>query len=855
MKQKILLGIIVATVLFMGAGLYIVSSIDKGTAAIDNLVMLHQVEILREHLLLRVKGVQINLMSIAIEGGSFEKMESTIASTAMLSGISEECTRCHHAPNTTAQLKEMHGYVLAYQRMVTDSLKRGEQGEILVRDIFDATMIGDEVIQHVEDMIMGTSQKLESHTRDTLTQVSRMKWLVGFLLLVGPVFTMALGYVLMRSVTHPIHRLLKAIRMIEGGDLGSQVTDLKDEFRVVGDAFNRMARSLREQMARAQASEERYRALFHNAGDAVFVFEMEGDNRGRIVEANKAAAAMHGYTQDELIGLNIITDLDVKEDADLAPARMERIARGEWVQAEIHHRRKDGSVFPMEISAGVVEVNGKRHVLAFDRDITERKKNERRLRLFSEAVEAARDGIQLVGLDGKILYSNSAIKDIYGFTPAELEGRNVGSVNADPDLAEREIIPGLMQSGEWEGEVEVVHKDGNTFPIFLSTSVVRDARERPIALVGIIRDITERKQMERLLIEAKDDWEDTFDTITDMITIHDTDFNIIRANRAARERLGLPPLGKTEVKCYHYYHGLDQPQNGCICMHQTEETSEIYEPHLKSFLELRGIPRYKDKRLIGHIHIARDVTERRRAQRALQRAERMEMVGVMAAGLAHEIKNPLAGIKISMEVLVDELELGPEDKALFSKVIDEIRRIETLMKGLLDFARPPKPKAAPVPLSQFLDRSLAFVAKFPQFSTPGKSAITIRQEYSGDLPTVLIDEMQMQQVFMNLVYNAMNVMEGGGTLTISAEHDEEKAITITRFKDTGPGIPEENLRRIFQPFFTTCPKGTGLGLSISRQLVEQHGGALTAENNPEGGAVFALTLPVAERSTLERDEA
>jgi len=855
MRQKIIMGIVLATVLFLGAGLYIIASIEKGTAAIDNLVMLHQVEILREHLLLRIKGVQINLMSVAIEGATQQKLQSTLATTTMLTAFTQECTGCHHEAETMQRLRELDGHVRSYQDSVVGALNLVEKGKGAIPELYDASIQGDHVIEHVESMIMGTSQKLESRTRETLAQVNRMKGFIIGLLAVGPLFTVMLGLLFLRSVTRPITRLLGAINKIEHGELDFQVKGFRDEFREVGNAFNRMAASLKDQVARAQSSEQRYRTLFHNAGDAIFVFELEGDDPGRIVEANKAAAEMHGYTLEEIAGLNIIRDIDSDTDADLAPERMERIFKGEWIQTELQHRRKDGSLFPLEISAGMVEFEGKRYVLAFDRDITERKRSERRLRLFSEAVEAAREGIQLVGLDGKILYSNKAVEDIYGISPVELEGTDVGRMNADPGLAEREILPALMQDGAWQGEIDVRHKDGTTFPISLSTSVIREQGGRPIALVGIIRDITENKRMEQDLIRAKEDWENTFDTITDMITIHDNDYNIIRANKAARENLGLPSLTDGEVKCYHCYHGTDKPQKGCVCHERASEAREIYEPHLGRYLEMRSIPRFEGGVRMGQILIARDVTDRRRTQRALQRADRMEMVGIMAAGLAHEIKNPLAGIKVTMEVLSNELELPPEDKALVARVVDEIRRIETLMKGLLDFARPPKPVMTPVKLDEFIKKALAFLIKFPQFQGPDKPAISVVQDIPEDLPTVLIDGMQMQQVFMNLVYNAINVMPNGGTLTISCVHAEERGMAVIRFKDTGPGIPPGDLNRIFEPFYTTSPKGTGLGLSISRQLVEHHGGSLKAENSPEGGAEFTVTLPVAERSSTSLVEA
>ena len=341
--------------------------------------------------------------------------------------------------------------------------------------------------------------------------------------------------------------------------------------------FNEMSAELKQSMRQVRESEKRYRMLFESAGDAIFILEAEGENAGKIIAANPAAAEMHGYSLDEILKLNIVTDLDGPDAADQAPDRIKRMHAGEWINAEITHRRKDGTVFPVEISAGLFEVDGHKYILAFDRDISERKK------------------------------------------------------------------------------------------------------------------------MENQILQSKYDWEDTFNTIPDMITVHDMDFNIVTANKSAQKILGLPILDSLQVKCHTYIHGKNQPPAdcpSCNCL-DTEKpaTFEMYEPHLDKYLEIRAMPRFnRDKQLVGLIHVMRDITERKRVEKSLQRAEQMKIVGEWAAGLAHEIKNPLAGIKASIEMLAQEVKISEEDKHLVNKAIDEIKRIELLIKSLLNFAKPPKPQ-------------------------------------------------------------------------------------------------------------------------------------------------------------------
>lgn len=233
-----------------------------------------------------------------------------------------------------------------------------------------------------------------------------------------------------------------------------------------------------------------------------------------------------------------------------------------------------------------------------------------------------------------------------------------------------------------------------------------------------------------------------------------------------------------------------------------------------------------------------------------QKAEQMKMVGMMAAGLAHEIKNPLAGIKVSIEVLSEDSSLSEEDRNVLSGLIKEIRRIEILMKGLLEFARPSKPQFRLVNVRSILENAIKFSLK-PRSSNGSANGVEIVKEFDDSLPDIVADPIQLQQVFMNLLLNASAAMPDGGTLTLRATNDYEGKTVELAVSDTGRGIAEEDMAKIFQPFFTTRSKGTGLGLAVSKQLVEQHGGTITAEANAGGGATFRVVLPVAQLEEVQ----
>jgi len=227
----------------------------------------------------------------------------------------------------------------------------------------------------------------------------------------------------------------------------------------------------------------------------------------------------------------------------------------------------------------------------------------------------------------------------------------------------------------------------------------------------------------------------------------------------------------------------------------------------------------------------------------MHRTEQMVVVGELAAGLAHEIKNPMAGIKVAMSVLSEEAYITPEDKSVLQKVVAEITQLEGLMKSFLNFAKPQKPRLEPVNVNQMLNTTLTFHLKHQAGGAGGSGKIEIVKEF-GELPPTLADPTQMQRVFLNLFLNALHAMPRGGELGVRTSLEEDGKTIRIEVSDTGSGIREDLIKKVFQPFFTTKPKGTGLGLAISRQMIEQHDGTISVANRPGGGALFTIRLPV-----------
>ncbi len=239
-------------------------------------------------------------------------------------------------------------------------------------------------------------------------------------------------------------------------------------------------------------------------------------------------------------------------------------------------------------------------------------------------------------------------------------------------------------------------------------------------------------------------------------------------------------------------------------------------------------------------------------QQRLARAERLATLGEIAASLAHEVKNPLAGIAGAVQVMADELpEMDPR-KEIMHEILTQVHRLDRTVQDLLAFARPGKPDVEPCDIHTVLDRVLILLAENPE-----AKGVRVVRAYQRGIPRVPADGKQLQQVFLNLILNAVQAMPAGGQITLRTavrngfrgEGEEPAAggpMVEVEVTDTGPGIPPTILKDIFTPFVTTKRRGTGLGLPVSRRIIEDHGGWITADSPPGQGATFRVFLPFEE---------
>lgn len=249
----------------------------------------------------------------------------------------------------------------------------------------------------------------------------------------------------------------------------------------------------------------------------------------------------------------------------------------------------------------------------------------------------------------------------------------------------------------------------------------------------------------------------------------------------------------------------------------------------------------------GSVGIFTDMREVLRMEKELEdthfqlvQSEKIASIGNMAAGIAHEINNPLSGILIYAELLKESLQGNVQHLTDIQEIIDQTLRCKQIVSELLEFSRQSVGKTSSFNVEQFMNKCLNLMIHQASFQN-----IKVKKYFAPDLPELVGDVGQLQQVFTNLFVNAADAMEGKGELSISATYDHERSLFLITVRDTGPGIPKEQRRSIFEMFYTTKPagEGTGLGLSISQKIVKLHGGQIHVECPPEGGTVFTIELP------------
>jgi two-component system, NtrC family, sensor kinase len=354
----------------------------------------------------------------------------------------------------------------------------------------------------------------------------------------------------------------------------------------------------------------------------------------------------------------------------------------------------------------------------------------------------------------------------------------------------------------------------------------------------------ENAQLFESVQRAKTELEISFDAIQHAIFIIDNRWRILRVNQTSELVYGA--AGNLIGRMYpEILYAQPQPQPSCPVQECLQEARPIQRdgPHHRwggfySYYAFPVINRLGQLERV--VYYEKDVTEARKLEQRLQQTERLKALGTLAAGIAHEIRNPLATINFNAQLLQRDLLLNSAQEQMFSDMLIEIKKMDRIVRQVLSFARPQQPQFLPNQLNEVV-RYCYDLAKVHM----RKASIEIVLDLSEEIPTVIMDFNQISQVIMNLIINAIDAMgESGGRLTLKTQIQQDPAAVVLKVSDTGPGLLPADESRIFDPFFTRKPDGTGLGLSISRQILDKHAAFIEVNSAPGQGCTFQVILPL-----------
>jgi len=366
-------------------------------------------------------------------------------------------------------------------------------------------------------------------------------------------------------------------------------------------------------------SETRFRTFVDHAADALFIFDAED---GTIVDVNRQACESLGYTRQELIGTTGAA-FHLEPEQGL----WERAAAGETVIETHHHRRKNGTLFPVEVTTSQFSHGGRRLLLKVARDVTDRQRTQAALRAQANLLNLTHDAVFVMDMEGVIKYWNRGAEEQYGWTAEQTLGKVVHELLQTVFPKPRqEIIAEAVRAGRWEGELVHTKKNGAQLVVASRWSLQRGPQNAPAAILETNNDITERKRAEEEVRDTAAQWQATFDAVQDIVLLLDNDFRILRANRAAAQFLGVPLDKIVGQHCHDVVHGTSTPPADCPFARmrhsrRPEEVEVLARPG-GPWLTISVAPLFDEKgELAQVVHVARDITQRKRAEEALRRNE------------------------------------------------------------------------------------------------------------------------------------------------------------------------------------------------------------------------------------------
>jgi PAS domain S-box-containing protein len=618
-------------------------------------------------------------------------------------------------------------------------------------------------------------------------------------------------------------------------------------------------------------SEEEFRILAEAMPQIVWATQPDGRN----IYFNHLWVDYTGLTLEESYGHGWNKPFHPEDQQRAWDAWQNATKNNATYSLECRLRRADG-VYKWWLVRGVPVLDANGNIIKWIgtcTDINELKHAEEELResedRFRSLYENATLGLYRTTPEGKILLANPALVNMLGYSRLEgldlkdIEGGGYASTYERKDFLDRiekeEVVVGLESA--WKNQ------DGKTIYVRESARAIRDAQGKTLYYDGTVEDITERKLAENALKASEEQFRLISENVADMIVVLDLEGKRVYNSPSYRPILGEPDMLKG-TDSFREIHPDDREKIKEI-FRETVRTGVGHQIEYRllgkdnavHFIESVGsVVRDTAGKITNVIVVSRDVTEKKRLEQQSFRTQRLESIGTLASGVAHDLNNVLGPIVLALEVLKGHVADKTALKMLDTLSISAHRGAD-IVKQILGFARGMEGERIALQLRHLIKETIKIIGEtFPR-------NITVRADLPKETWAITGDSTQIQQVVLNLCVNARDAMPSGGTLAISVENkiiDESDARIIADAKpgkyvqltvmDTGSGIPPEVIERMFEPFFTTKErgKGTGLGLSTVYAIVRSHGGFIVVNSEPGKGTIFKVFLPTGDTVMAEK---
>jgi PAS domain S-box-containing protein len=623
-----------------------------------------------------------------------------------------------------------------------------------------------------------------------------------------------------------------------------------------------------------RANEGRDRTLFEYAPDGILISDPESN----YIDANPSVCRMLGYTHDELTRLHASDIVDQTETQHVGPAPSAIRAKSDY-HREWRFRRKDGSVFPAEVIAAMMPDG---NLLGMIRDITERKLAQSALRESNRRFHETLENIELIAMtldtNGTVTFCNEFLLRLTGWKREEVIGHSwFDTFLPDSAATAKALFLGTVDIGTTPPHRQdaIKTKTGEMREIVWNSTMLRDGAGHIVGTANIGQDVTERSRAEAALRESEVQFRQVVENIREVFWMVDTEHNqllYVSPNYEAvwgRTCVSLHADPDTWLESIHP-EDRERVRQAAITKQTRgdyDETYRITRPDgAVRWIRDRAFP-IRDR--AGAVHrivgTAEDITEYRTLEEQFRQAQKMEAIGTLAGGVAHDFNNMLAAINGYAELAQMSLKDNPAVREHLGAVLQAASRATDLVRQILAFSRQHQPQRRPIQLRPVVAESLKLL----------RAAMPSTIEFDttlADAPTVLADGTQIHQVLMNLGTNAWHAMnDRTGRLQVKLEQcvvDAALAAVQPRLRpgiyarvsvsDTGCGMDQATRRRIFEPFFTTKPpgEGTGLGLAVVHGIMDNHDGAITVHSQPGAGTEFRLYFPAhaGEEAALAAEE-